>query len=103
MRVSMLGLVKRCLSCCGDSFVVAVMHVGWVLIANALVVVLLVILMWVILSRTTSGNVVFESFEQSVEDLLTSHLSLFLGIVTLLSQSRPKLDGGNKECAGFAD
>lgn len=46
---------------------------------------------------------VVESLKESVEDLLSSDLSLLGGVVSLTSEGGEKLDGGDEERARLAD
>jgi hypothetical protein len=46
---------------------------------------------------------VVESLEEAVEDLLSTDLSLVVGVVSLGLQGGPELDGGDEEGAALAD
>src|SRR5689334_15156676 len=59
--------------------------------------------MRVILSRASSGGVVLEAVEQTVEDLGATELALGGGVLALLAQRRAELDGGDEEGAALAD
>ena len=48
----------------------------------------------------TSGRLVVESFEDSVEDFLSTDLAFGGGVFALALQGGPELDGGHEEGAG---